>query len=110
MSHLHHVHEVVEILPVVDGELVVLINNPVMDDIPRDADAQHVVSGVADGLSDQEQAVFSRLQLAHRLRTRDLPVKPAGVKHSKEVCKNNLKYNSPVSAIVLCNIYHLICF
>lgn len=86
MSYLHHVNEVAEILLVVNGELVVLINNPVMDDLPRDADAQHVVTGVADGFSNQEQAFFSRLQLIHRLRTRNLPMKPAAVKHSEKKC------------------------
>lgn len=87
VSYLHHVNEVVEILLVVNGELVVLINHPVMDDLPRHAHTQHVVAGVANGFSNQEQAVFSRLQLTHRLRTRDLPMKPASVKHSKEVCE-----------------------
>lgn len=87
MSYLHHVNEVVEILLVVNGELVVLINNPVMDDLTRDTDTEHIVTGVANGFSNQEQAIFSRLQLTHRLRTRDLPVKPATVKQSKEACE-----------------------
>lgn len=86
MSYLHHVNEVVEILLVVNGELVVLINNPVMDDVARETDTQDVVAGVTNGLSDQKQAIFSWLQLTHRLRTRDLPMKPATVTHSK-VCK-----------------------
>lgn len=77
-------------LLVVNGELVVSINNPVMDDIARETDAQDVVAGVTYGLSDQKQAIFSWLQLTRRLRTRDLPMKPATVTNIKEVCKKNL--------------------
>lgn len=87
MSYLHHVNEVVEMLLVVNGELVVSINNPVMDDVARETDTQDVVAGVTNGLSDQKQAIFRWLQLTRRLRTRDLPMKPATVTNSKEVCK-----------------------
>lgn len=79
-SYLHHVNQVVEILLVVNSELVVLMNNPVMHDLARENDTQDVVTGVANGFSNQKQAVFSRLQLTHRLRTRDLPMKPSIVK------------------------------
>lgn len=85
MSYLHHVNEVVEMLLVVNGELVVSINNPVMDDVARETDTQDVVAGVTNGLSDQKQAIFRWLQLTRRLRTRDLPVKPASDKQQIRV-------------------------
>lgn len=93
MSYLHHVNEVVEMLLVVNGELVVSINNPVMDDVARETDAQDVVAGVTNGLSDQKQAIFRWLELTHRLRTRDLPMKPAAVTNNKEVCEIIYFYN-----------------
>lgn len=79
-------------LLVVNGELVILINNPVMDDVARETDAQDVVAGVTNGLSDQIQAIFSWLQLTCRLRSRDLPMKPATVTNSKEVCERIYLY------------------
>lgn len=87
MLYLHHVNEVVEMLLVVNGEFVVSINNPVMDDVARETDTQDVVAGVTNGLSDQKQAIFRWLQLTRRLGTRDLPMKPATVTNTKEVCK-----------------------
>lgn len=88
MSNLYHVNEVVEVLPLVNGQLAVLVNHPVVDDLSRDADTQDVVAGVADGLPDQEEAVLSGTQLRHRLGTRDFPMEPAatgtvGEKHQK---------------------------
>lgn len=77
MSHLYHVNEVVEVLRIVDGQLVVLVNHPVVDDLPRDADTQDVVAGVTDGLPDQEEAVLGRTQLGHCLGAGDLPMEPA---------------------------------
>lgn len=53
-SYLYHVNKVVEILRIVDGQLVVLINHSVVDDLSRDTDAQDVVARMADGLSHQE--------------------------------------------------------
>lgn len=76
-SYLDHVNEVVEILSVVDGQLVVLIDDSIVDDLSGDTDAQDIITGMADRLSHQEQAVFGWLQLTHRLWTRDLPMKPA---------------------------------
>lgn len=60
LSHLDHVNEVVEVLHPVDGQLSVLVNHPVVDDLSGDADTQDVVAGVTDGLSDQEEAVLGR--------------------------------------------------
>lgn len=77
MSNLYHVNEVVEVLPLVNGQLAVLINHPVVYDLSRDADTQDVVAGVADGLPDQEEAVLSGTQLRHRLGTGDFPMEPA---------------------------------
>lgn len=77
ISHLYHVNEVVEVLRLVNGQLAVLVNHPVVDDLPRDADTQDVVTGVTDGLPDQEEAVLGRTQLGHCLRAGDFPMEPA---------------------------------
>lgn len=77
MSHLYHVNEIVEVLRIVDGQLAVLVNHPVVDDLSRDADTQDVVAGVPDGLPNQEEAVLSRTQLGHCLGAGDFPMEPA---------------------------------
>lgn len=54
LSHLYHVDKVVEILQVVNGQLVVLINHAVVDDLSRDTDTEDIVTGMADGFSHQK--------------------------------------------------------
>lgn len=77
ISHLYHVNEVVEVLRLVDGQLAVLVDHPVVDDLSRDADTQDVVAGVTDGLPDQEEAVLGRTQLGHCLGAGDFPMEPS---------------------------------
>lgn len=77
MAHLYHVNEVVEVLCPVDGQLAVLVNHPVVDDLSRDADTQDVVAGVTDRLPDQEEAVLGRTQFRYCLRAGDFPMEPA---------------------------------
>lgn len=60
-SYLYHIDEVVEILGFIDGQLVVLINHPVVNDLSGDAHAQDVVSRMTDALSHQEQAILGWL-------------------------------------------------
>lgn len=76
-SHLYHVNEVVEVLRLVDGQLAVLVDHPVVDDLPGDADTQDIVARVTDGLPDQEEAVLGRAQRGHCLRAGDLSMEPA---------------------------------
>lgn len=60
-SYLYHIDEVVEILGFIDGQLVVLINHPVVNDLSGDAHAQDVVARMTDALSHQEQAILGWL-------------------------------------------------
>ena len=67
-THLNHVSKVVEVLAVVNGQLVVTVHDPVVDDITGDTDTQNVVARVTDRLPNQEEAVLHRAKFGHGLR------------------------------------------
>ena len=52
------------------------MQHAVVDDVSAEAHAQHVVTRMPCRLPHEEQPVFGRLQLLHRLLARDLPVEP----------------------------------
>lgn len=69
LTHLYHVDEVVEELLVVDGQFVVLEDDPVLEDLLVKADAQHKIAGVPNGLSHQEKPVVYGLEFADGLQS-----------------------------------------
>lgn len=77
VPHLHQLHEVLEILLLVDGELAVVVYDAVVLHLAVAADAQGVVAGIVGALPYQEQARLWRVEEPLGLLSSYLPMKPA---------------------------------
>lgn len=75
--HLNQLHEVLEVLLLVDGELAVVVDDAVVLHFAVAADAQRVVAGVVGALPHQEQARLRGVEEPLGLLPGDLPVEPA---------------------------------
>ena len=73
--------EVGEVLLLVDGDLVVLVDDAVVLHPALEADAERVVAGEVGGLPHQEQAVRARVQQLLGRVARDLAVEPGHPRH-----------------------------
>lgn len=76
-THLHQLHEVVEVFLLIDGEFSAVIDDAVMFHLPLTAHTQRVVAGVIRALTHQKQTRLGRIQQPLRLISCDLTVKPS---------------------------------
>lgn len=84
LPHLHQLHEVLEVLLLVNGELAVVVDDAVVLHLAVAADAQGVVAGVVGAFPHQEQTRFRRVKESLGLLPSYLPMKPAGRREEKE--------------------------
>lgn len=87
VSHLHQLHEVLEVLLLINGELAVVVDDAIVLHFAVAADAQGIITRIVGALPHKEQTCLWGVEQPLCLLPSYLPMKPATRREERQKMK-----------------------